>query len=814
MTAPVWQTSPGFLGTLTERLPSVVYLSATAADQYSLISGELPPGMNLNTSTGVISGTPLSVDKVITNKFVIRASNADGLFDRTFSIDIEGTSAPLWNTNPGLLPVGPNGELYTLNKEYVDYTLTAETDILNNGISLRYYIADNDGELPPGLTLTENGRIVGFINDRQISLDTFAGVSGGYDTEYYDGYPYDHNYTGTNNAVVVNVRPAYIPKIYEFTVTVTDSLASEKRKFSIQVDDPNNLRADTTFILSDTDFYSSNIGYLLPPLWQNKLGEHVTKVSNLGIVRASKQQIIPIYEYDPYPFVGPIQFDWTATVNPEIPLITDSQFNIAGFETKNLKGQTQVYFKDTKVFPVKGMKLRVSEYIKGADPITYTITGVVPHPTNQTSGYINLDKPLKDQIPNGRLIYVGSSSEHPPGLSLDTASGELYGRLQYQPKYTTDYRFTVKIIKTDLATNNTVETSHIFILTIKGDVTSSIEWVSPENIGNLISGEISELKIQAINTNTDLSLTYQLVSGQLPLGLTLDSDGTIQGQVGFHAQTYIIDTSTNQLMILDGGTTTVDKNWHFKVQASDVYRTSAVEKDFYISLIEKNFITYDRVYLKPFLSVDKRNSYREFVNTNTIFDNKKLYRPHDPNFGVQSSIKLIIEFALQDVDLSLYAGSMSEFFNRKRFYFGDVKSIVAKDNNRNDIYELVYVDIIDNQMTGNLSPSTPLSTVGNMQTALESIIVDSDYILTNDRLQPKFQTTIQDSTGVPLGFIKIVPICYALPGQSSKIISRIKNSGFDFKDYDFDTDRIIIENDVKTTWLAYPTTNSDLLLQH
>lgn len=57
--------------------------------QYRVISGHLPPGTSLNSSTGVITGTAPDIDATYT--FGIRATDRHGKYaDGTFSIDIRG----------------------------------------------------------------------------------------------------------------------------------------------------------------------------------------------------------------------------------------------------------------------------------------------------------------------------------------------------------------------------------------------------------------------------------------------------------------------------------------------------------------------------------------------------------------------------------------------------------------------------------------------------------------------------------------------------------------------------------------------------
>ena len=1102
MTAPVWTTPAGFLGTLTERKTTATNLIATGENiSYSVVSGGLPTGLYLNTSTGLVLGTPVSVTVDTKSTFVVRAANADGVRDRTFAYDVTGADAPVWATNSGRLPVGMNGEFYTFNKEYVDYQLRADTDILASGNRLKYYIADNQGQLPPGLKLSTSGRITGYIDD-YLAIDKGASIAGGYDTEVYDFYPFDHsviqedlststyfvqqykidfvtsespariitekthdiidrnqvivtdvggivevNNTSTYNLaesayystatsvyttssfyfakVISNtsiglyrdteltipvdlssstnvystgtgimywgsqtyINPKSVNKVYQFYVTVTDGIASSRRLFSIEVADPDTFRADNTLLSVDSSIYDADAGYLLAPIWQTKYGVKLPQTANLGAVRAGKPQVFSLYEYDPYPLQGPAYYDWsTVKVNPDIKLYADSQVNAAYLPTKNLVNQNSVYFKNAEVMPVKGMKIQFSESLPSVDATVYTIVSVIK--TSSTTGILNLDQPLRQTIPDSRLFFVGTESKHPAGISLESETGTLHGQIPYQPSYSNGYRFTVKLVKIDQeseggstildaigttdarivgkvfyevntssiallpqdlplqpstvpsgnrlptageyngrvgdillvslpqnVTNDsflplmdgttyayvynptsytfkqyeantasttlsltvsgivpepnwtirnglvsttitsvidngnyvtleladeipandndpviswtvanpeaqcwtylgeTVASNQIYLLNVIGQVPSSIRFISSSSLGTLSTGEISEITIEAENTNTNYAIQYEVVQGQLPLGLTLNLDGTISGKVVSTSQTYFDFTSTTTTALtIDKGLTTVDQNWYFTIRASDVYRLSAVEKEFYISVYRDSVADYTRIYVKPFLSAKQRMSYKDFVTDPIIFDPTLIYRPNDPEFGIQQQIKLIIETGLEQRPLDEYALAMQNYFHRKKFYFGDVKSIMAQDSNGKNVYEIIYVDIIDNQMIGTQSPSGAIS-VKNMQTALEEITLESGSVITvNERLQPKYMTTINSDTGVPLGFVKAVPLCYTIPGGSTKILSRLANALstgiWDFKQINFDTDRIIVETTKETGqtgWLLYPT---------
>ena len=93
--SPGWVTTAGQIGGTIYRNGAVsVTVSATDPDSgatitYSVLSGALPSGLSLNSSTGVISGTAPNVGSDTTYNFTLRATdNAGNTSDRAFSMVI------------------------------------------------------------------------------------------------------------------------------------------------------------------------------------------------------------------------------------------------------------------------------------------------------------------------------------------------------------------------------------------------------------------------------------------------------------------------------------------------------------------------------------------------------------------------------------------------------------------------------------------------------------------------------------------------------------------------------------------------------
>ena len=882
MTSPVWITNAGFLGTLTERTAVNIPFSVQGTGTtFSIISGKLPDGMVLqlvttstnSTTTGFIIGNPMSVPTTIQSQFVIRAKNSQGVADRTFKVDVTSNNDPVWVTAGGFLPVGTSGECFAVNEHIVDFQMNAVPNVLFENMKLRYYIADGDGQLPKGLRLTEDGRITGVIDEITI-LEEPVGVSGnGYDTEKYDRYPYDSAFIIENKTN----RPKYIKKIYQFYVTATDGFNNSRKLFKLQVVDVNSLRADTGYISADARCFQAGDSYLYAPAWLSP--------ANLGIRRAANYQIVRIQTYDPHPELGAVSWIWdNISVNPEIRAVADTQYNTgpsglpvtvrgvvdtfaelplvntigdlynvldetvsyvwngddwesADFLPKyNRAGTSTVHLKNLSSLPQVGQLLRLDTYVPDAlyDTV-YTISSVtgttstcllgIKHSPVIVGENVIYNTTLRDDIPDNTIMFIGSESQKPPGFNLNETSGDLYGQIPYIPAYSEDYKFTIRMIKTDPKTGDQSKSDRVFQLRLQGSINTDLEWITTSTVGVIRSGYQSELAVKAAHENfPELGIQYNLVSGELPNGLEFKNDGSIIGKIPYGGTTEIDYYQPTEFTI-DGGETTFDRSYSFTVEATNAYRLASIEQEFTILIGDNSPTPFSSVYMRPFMARHRRRTYRDFINNRDIFDPKVLYRPADPAFGLQRDIKMTLEYGIERLNLAEYVIGLQNYFYNKRFYFGDVKTIPAEDEEGNHVYDLVYVDIIDSQ--SNLLGRSPdnisflinqglvdlySNSVENWQNSLESIQIYGQTIKVDEFLRPRFMRTIQQSTGAPLGFIKAMPICYALPGEGFKIKRKVELSGFDFKLIDFEVDRLIIDQTFDYSgdkYLKFPIKNVD-----
>jgi predicted kinase len=359
--------------------------------------------------------------------------------------------------------------------------------------------------------------------------------------------------------------------------------------------------------------------------------------------------------------------------------------------------------------------------------------------------------------------------------------------------------------------------------------------------------------VQAETILTNADVRYNLVSGTLPPGITLGGSGELIGKVnqfetspGAGDGLLTIDLSTYGLnsFSLDGGTTSIDRIFRFTIQARDYYQTSAVEKEFRVAVRADTLTQYSNIYLQPLLPKEKRQYYYNFTTDNTIFPQTYLYRPNDQAFGTQNEIRMLLQHGIETLRIEQYVPFLVKNFNRKTFKFGEVKIATATNSNNEHIYEVIYVELLDEFEKGRVSISDQLditnannlitvdakkykastnvitidqlvekfiypNSVSNMQKRLREIIPsgDSTLININEEFLPLWMSSTQETTGTALGYTKAVPICYTKPGFGAEILENIKDSGFDFKNIEFEVDRLTIdsvEGETGDKYIAFP----------
>lgn len=312
-----------------------------------------------------------------------------------------------------------------------------------------------------------------------------------------------------------------------------------------------------------------------------------------------------------------------------------------------------------------------------------------------------------------------------------------------------------------------------------------------------------------------------------------------------------ITTIDNNNFTLDSSTTTLDKVYTIVVEAKDLLGNSAITKEFTLEITTPNDRLFSNLIVRPFLKEDQRALFKSFITDSDVFDISAIYRPSDPNFGIQSDLKMLIFAGIETKTAAEVVSVVGRNHKPKRFHLGAIKSAQAKTPGTNNvIYEVVYIEVLDPLEIGEkhldlnilTSPSNreitvdqsnqyyngPFDTVERFWKKPDpfSVSIDRNDILAGDPnttvrqpssvwawrkrirelgLQDRFylplwMRTIQDGTVQELGYTKAIPLCYCKPGRSADILLNIKNYlntntvGFDFNKIEYVVDRYIIDS--------------------
>jgi len=834
--ALTWNLSSGSLGTINEREKQQILLdvsSDTGTYDLELIAGSIPRGLRIEGSN--IVGTPLEVAKETTSKFVIRATDANDVADRTFSITVVGADEPTWVTPEGLLPVGPNDTYFVLDNDKVDFQLQVLDPDIPAGDTIEYYIPFNGGQLPPGLSLSKTGRISGFT-DPIFSLE-YKIYSGNFDLNLYDTDPYDLGIRPSNGFDTFDFDsetfdffeetnfPKRLTRYYQFTIAASDGIHEIRRTFQIYVVSETFLKSDNTIMQVGTGIFRADNTHYRNPVW-------ITD-PDLGIKRANNYVTLFLDVYDPPTLEGLITYQFE-TVNPEIYAKTIA---ISLVDRTFLDIEIIPDAKGNWSFPVRNQKLAIRDVYDFVDSTlgTYTINNVETLNEAKRQFRIHLDPQLVEKISKDVEVVIGNTSELPPGMTVDTINGEVFGQIPYQPRITEEYKFTV----TAKALYNgevKASTPRTFTIKIIGEIESGIEWISDIFLGSITPNISSNLYVDAVSKLRGGTTVFILQQGELPPGLTLLTSGEIVGKVN-QIGTSSLDGITRfynndgssaldySSTTYDSNLTTFDRVYTFVIAARDIFNYTESSKTFQIRVDSAADISYSNLSFKVLQKQSKRVKYNNFINDIDIFPPAKIYRYGDPLFGVQNELKMLMFAGIESKDAYTFVNAMTQNHYNKRLKFGSVNKALAKNTTTQEVeYEVVYVNIVDSLEKNGKSISKLINLPEKINSPVlvsyDKINVDSNIPLVSDRdhqriwpnsiknmrsrikdigvrdrtFLPLWMRSIQENNFVEPGFVSAMPICYCKPGQADDIILNIKNSGFDFKTIDFVVDRYHIDN--------------------
>ena len=421
----------------------------------------------------------------------------------------------------------------------------------------------------------------------------------------------------------------------------------------------------------------------------------------------------------------------------------------------------------------------------------------------------------------GDLLYTFGSL--PPGLNGDPNSGWITGVVNIA-KGLSEYNFNVFVSKP----NGLFSETYQFTIIVSNEVVNDIVWTTDNYLGTVYNNSISTLKVEA---NSDQDLTYRLISGQLPSQLTLDSQGELIGQIAYQP------TSTLQNQY---ETTT----FTFTVEAIALnYPLVKSQRTFTLDVYQFYSLVTENVYVKASPTLAQRAIVDALLTDTTLIPNDILYRSNDYNFGKATEITFVHAYGIDASSADNYIEAMKKNHYWRNLVLGELKTAIARDENGDIIYEVVYSQIIDDlvnennksissqikwptyvslelgpyltsedflyssfvDVQGNLyySSLTPGSTNTFYPASLDNMSKQLTNVLGNNpssSLLPKWMTT-QQLNGSVLGYTRAWVICYTIPGQSTTVVNNINNNWpYKLNEIDFTVDRYYIDKSNTYNW--------------
>jgi len=428
------------------------------------------------------------------------------------------------------------------------------------------------------------------------------------------------------------------------------------------------------------------------------------------------------------------------------------------------------------------------------------------------------------------LEYPTPGYQLPPSTFLDPFTGWLYGYLPDLGAVEITYEFAIYLINTNDA--QIKSNPYYFSLTLVGQIETQVIWLTDADLGSIINGSTSLLRIEAVNVG-GRNLQYRLKPGaippldyvpgfynKLPQGLELLPSGDIAGRVSFN--TFALDLGTTTFdkllrtsLVKSPQETTFDTKYTFTVNAYSLDDTISVYKTFTVKVLRVYNEPYENLYIKAMPPYTDRALINSLILNSDIFIPDLIFRPQDPNFGIAKSVIYNHCFGLTSSTYELYVSSLVKNHYWKNLILGEIKTAQAIDPKTGTvIYEVVYSAIQDNLVNNfgmsvskqvtlpypiNEGDSTEITTVyPNSLDNMRDQVIDVVGQISN--LLPLWMLSKQKD-GRVLGFTPAWVIAYCNPGTSGQVAYNIRTKfGQQLNLVDFEVDRYELDRLLSIHW--------------
>ena len=809
---PYWVTPTGILGVYTEggmvsiQLQGIDQLNDPQSLTYNLEIGSgdgsyfgpfgaLPPGLTLDPATGIISGQ-LQVIPDDSNSFDFAVFLSDGanVVVNMFSILVYKqhlASSIIWDT-----PTGNLGSYYQ-DDEVALAVLAHDTA----GLTINYFIAS--GEFPDGLTLNADGTITGTIIHNIDKLYVFTVYAS-------NGYNYEPA-TFSIMSNKINVAPVWItlPELGTFpegsfvnillevddendiiSYTSTDlptglyiqdmylrgTLGSVDEDtellFSITASD---ILSNPTTSLETTQEFTMMVsdGALnpnAPPIWLTQEGPLPSGITGQPY-SSSLIAIDPEGETLDYQIVS-------GTLPPGLTLdhINGSITGIIGIITQDTGYDFTASVTDGVFTVDRSFNIFVSSALSNQPPlwVTGSNLGTITAGQPTTLTFVATD-------PEGSVVtYSFVSGFLPTGMLFNGATGQLSGVPSNGGSDQSVFQFTLRA--TDF---NGSYSDQQFSVSVVNTTNISPIWITPS--GQLTTGSTPieyhpgqhvSFQFQAMDPDDGpLPLTYRMsYNSSLPYGLTVSSDGLLNGYVGDVYSTQEIGFVVEAM----DGVAVVPRNFSIKFVPTPAY--TGVSCDLYVPL-----------------SIELVDMLKAW-NVDELIPDSILYNEGSPGFGRATTYDVLVTNNIHTSDKNEVQDILADHHKKFSCLMGIPTYAVGRDNYGKVQYEVIYIPLLDPQKGTDYD-------IPNYK-GIEYYSHSFDNIreevrrLENDEFLPAWMRLPQDDTGKTLGYVPAIVLAFVQPGKAQTVVQTItqiiNQTNFNIQETTFDR-HVLLSDKVNPT---------------